>query len=134
MPMLGGWETAKILRKNKITNVPIIIISADANERMQNPETDVLNEDFLVKPVDLNLLLNKVGDKLGLKWIQQKDAVKLLDAEPNEPVNAVQIVEPAQIENKIEIQSLHLEDAIEQLKQHLEIGYIRGAKQQLTQC
>ena len=38
MPVLGGWETAKLLRKNKITNVPIIIISADANERMQNPE------------------------------------------------------------------------------------------------
>src|SRR5690606_24627718 len=38
MPLMGGWETAKLLRNNKMTNVPIIIISADANERMQNPE------------------------------------------------------------------------------------------------
>ncbi len=51
----------------------LLIISADANERMINPETDVLNEDFLVKPVDLNLLLNKIGDKLGLSWLHQHE-------------------------------------------------------------
>jgi len=133
MPVLGGWETAKLLRKNKMTNVPIIIISADANERMQNPETDVLNEDFLVKPVDLNLLLNKIGDKLGLKWIHQH--------QPNEqpeiyiPIqnSTGEIADPIQIVPSF-VTHLNLQDALAQLEQHLSIGYIRGAKQQLALC
>lgn len=134
MPMLGGWETAKLLRKNKMTNVPIIIISADANERMQNPETDVLNEDFLVKPVDLNLLLNKVGDKLGLRWLHQRE---------NDAPSAVYIpiqdhleknADPIQVESIEQPQHLNLKDALLELKQHLSIGYIRGAKERLAQC
>ncbi|MCU4346714.1 response regulator [Acinetobacter lactucae] len=133
MPVLGGWETAKLLRKNKLTNVPIIIISADANERMQNPETDVLNEDFLVKPVDLNLLLNKIGDKLGLKWIHQHQT----DEQPEIYIpiqnSAGEIADPIQIIPSF-VTHLNLQDTLTQLEQHLSIGYIRGAKQQLAQC
>jgi len=133
MPVLGGWETAKLLRKNKMTNVPIIIISADANERMQNPETDVLNEDFLVKPVDLNLLLNKIGDKLGLKWIHQHQP----DEQPEIYIpiqnSTGEIADPIQIDPSF-VTHLNLQDALAQLEQHLSIGYIRGAKQQLAQC
>ncbi|MQW91861.1 response regulator [Acinetobacter wanghuae] len=134
MPMLGGWETAKLLRKNKITNVPIIIISADANERMQNPETDVLNEDFLVKPVDLNLLLNKVGDKLGLSWIHQHEDEHVPEIYlPIQP-NFEDIIDPIQIEPVQKPNPLTLKEAMQQLEQHLSIGYIRGAKEQLAQC
>ncbi len=133
MPVLGGWETAKLLRKNKITNVPIIIISADANERMQNPETDVLNEDFLVKPVDLNLLLNKIGDKLGVKWIHQHQT----DEQPEIYIpiqnNINEIIDTFQMAPSF-IKPTNLQDALAQLEQHLSIGYIRGAKQQLAQC
>jgi len=133
MPVLGGWETAKLLRKNKMTNVPIIIISADANERMQNPETDVLNEDFLVKPVDLNLLLNKIGDKLGLKWIHQHQP----DEQPEIYIpiqnSTGEIADPIQIVPSF-VTHLNLQDALAQLEQHLSIGYIRGAKQQLALC
>lgn len=134
MPMLGGWETAKLLRKNKITNVPIIIISADANERMQNPETDVLNEDFLVKPVDLNLLLNKIGDKLGLKWIHQHQNHKQPEIYIPLKTSVDDIVDPIQIEAPQQLKTLNLKDAVQQLEQHLSIGYIRGAKEQLAQC
>jgi signal transduction histidine kinase/purine-cytosine permease-like protein/FixJ family two-component response regulator len=133
MPVLGGWETAKLLRKNKITNVPIIIISADANERMQNPETDVLNEDFLVKPVDLNLLLNKIGDKLGVKWIHQHQAEEQPEIYIPMQNNIGEIIDPFQIAPSF-VTHLNLQDALAQLEQHLSIGYIRGAKQQLMQC
>ena len=74
MPMMGGWETAHLLRQNNITNVPILIISANVNEREGNPQDAVLSEDFMLKPIDLNLLLNKIGDKLGLTWIDQSTA------------------------------------------------------------
>lgn len=134
MPILGGWETAKLLRQNKMTNVPIIIISADANERMINPETDVLNEDFLVKPVDLNLLLNKIGDKLGLSWLHQHEQ------NPEQEQAADQQEQPLTVgvKNKKEVHQsiplLNVAEAVIQLEQHLSIGFIRGAKDVLHEC
>ena len=137
MPMLGGWETAKLLRQNKMTNVPIIIISADANERMLNPETDVLNEDFLVKPVDLNLLLNKIGDKLGLTWVHQHhntgDAPALPIAQATQAAleTTVSVQTPPSVQ--VEIQAMdHVSDLVLELEQHLSIGFVRGAKQTLA--
>lgn len=137
MPMLGGWETAKLLRQNKMTNVPIIIISADANERMLNPETDVLNEDFLVKPVDLNLLLNKIGDKLGLTWVHQhhntEDAptLPIIQATQAALETTVSVQTPPSVQ--VEIQAMdHVSDLVLELEQHLSIGFVRGAKQTLA--
>ncbi|MDR0069478.1 response regulator, partial [Acinetobacter sp. 11520] len=43
MPLMGGWETARLLRQNNITNVPILIISANAGEREVNPQDAVLS-------------------------------------------------------------------------------------------
>ncbi|MFW1841173.1 hypothetical protein ACG9XS_21975, partial [Acinetobacter gyllenbergii] len=62
---------------NNITNVPILIISANAGEREVNPQDAVLSEDFMLKPIDLNLLLSKIGDKLGLIWIDSKSDANL---------------------------------------------------------
>lgn len=138
MPLLGGWETAKLLRKNKMTNVPIIIISADANERRHNPETDVLNEDFLVKPVDLNLLLSKIGDKLGLQWLNE--SVEFLDETQQEESqvfaptaswksDASELLPEASITRE-----LTLQQALQEMHDHLSIGYIRGLKELLQEC
>lgn len=137
MPMMGGWETAKILRQNNMTNVPIIIISADANERRVNPETDVLNEDFLVKPVDLNLLLNKIGDKLGLSWIHQNEQQPEAQGEAAQQEQPLPEFEPDQQEQSQTLSpwvSLSLPEVRIQLEQHLSIGFIRGAKESLQYC
>ena len=134
MPLLGGWETAKILRQNKLTNVPIIIISADANERLQNPETEVLNEDFLVKPVDLNLLLSKIGDKLDLSWLHQDDISTVKEPQLNVENDVHRIAYPLKITELSIKNKLNLEQLIGQLEQYLKIGFIRGAKQVLQQC
>lgn len=133
MPMLGGWETAKLLRQNKITNVPIIIISADANERMMNPETNVLNEDFLVKPVDLNVLLNKIGDKLGLRWIHEDEQAFIADTSRMD-VEVDSVEQTSSYRMHEEIAFSNVNEAMLQLEQHLKIGFIRGAKDLLSQC
>ena len=134
MPLLGGWETAKLLRQNKITNVPIIIISADANERMINPETDVLNEDFLVKPVDLNLLLNKIGDKLGLSWLHQHEQQPEQEQPSDQKVQISTVVVESRNELNPSIPLLSVAEVVIQLEQHLSIGFIRGAKDVLHEC
>ena len=134
MPLLGGWETAKLLRQNKITNVPIIIISADANERMINPETDVLNEDFLVKPVDLNLLLNKIGDKLGLSWLHQHEQQTEQEQPSDQKAQISTLVVESENELNPSISLLNVAEVVIQLEQYLSIGFIRGAKDVLHEC
>lgn len=134
MPLLGGWETAKILRQNQITNVPILIISADANERMQNPETDVLNEDFLVKPVDLNHLLSKIGDKLGLAWQQHQSTSHSVALNPvfEQVTNKTALT--LNLPNTQHEQSKDLMALCAALQQHLAHGYVRGVKEVLRLC
>ena len=138
MPIIDGWQTARLLRKNQVTNVPILIISANANERKTNPQTDILNEDFLVKPVDLNLLLNKIGDKLGLQWkdsetsenthrsVIQSTQEQILHAQQKKITNK---------QNHLEITITHSAiEAIHSLTELTRQGYIRGIKEQLIHC
>lgn len=138
MPLMGGWETARLLRQNNITNVPILIISANAGEREVNPQDAVLSEDFILKPIDLNLLLSKIGDKLGLVWIDSKSDALL----ENNEVQAldVKVFKQEQTTVHRSIQQpenndlLDLPQSLQQLNDLIGQGYIRGIQQTLTQC
>ncbi|MHA3059108.1 hybrid sensor histidine kinase/response regulator [Acinetobacter sp. ANC 4636] len=135
MPLMGGWETARLLRQNHITNVPIVIISADANERAVNPQDAVLTEDFLLKPIDLNLLLSKIGDKLDLTWLnaeQQAQQPNLQhQAESTQSPTTLDTVKAAEIQTATSVQSLP--QALDHLQEVLSQGYIRGVQQALQQ-
>lgn len=138
MPLMGGWEAARLLRQNNITNVPILIISANAGEREVNPQDAVLSEDFMLKPIDLNLLLSKIGDKLGLVWIDSKSETLL----ENNEVQALDlnIYKQEQVAVHTPIQQpenndlLDLPQSLQQLNDLIGQGYIRGIQQTLMQC
>ena len=70
MPQLGGWETARILRQNQLSLAPILIVSANAEEQGKSNEAEIERDDFIVKPVDLLRLLQRIGQRLQLRWIQ----------------------------------------------------------------
>ena len=97
---------------------------------------DVLNEDFLVKPVDLNLLLSKIGDKLALSWIHQDSSEKLKSTV--ELQHSDHVVDTKQQLHKKTASTADAEldphGEVQQLEQHLSIGYIRGAKEILEIC
>ncbi|MHA3116537.1 response regulator [Acinetobacter sp. ANC 4635] len=135
MPLMGGWETARLLRQNHITNVPIVIISADANERAVNPQDAVLTEDFLLKPIDLNLLLSKIGDKLDLTWLNAEQQAQQSNlphqTESTQPPATLDTVKAAEIQTATSVQSLP--QALDHLQEVLSQGYIRGVQQALQQ-
>jgi CheY-like chemotaxis protein len=67
MPKVSGFDFLKELRKDKKTiNTPVIVISAintdDENIRKIN---DLEAVDFLRKPIDIQYLVNKVGEILS---------------------------------------------------------------------
>jgi len=73
MPEIDGWETARLLRANHITLAPILIVSANAFDSDLRNDVGVGREDFIVKPLHIDDLLERVRAKLGLVWTTPDD-------------------------------------------------------------
>ncbi|HFE38005.1 MAG TPA: response regulator [Gammaproteobacteria bacterium] len=71
LPTRDGWELAAEL-KNRYQNKPIIMLSANAIETHRTELNIQLHDDYLIKPLHLSRLLEKVGRVLGLNWIYDK--------------------------------------------------------------
>jgi signal transduction histidine kinase/CheY-like chemotaxis protein/purine-cytosine permease-like protein len=84
MPGIDGWETARLLRANHPRPLPILVISADAFEARQGDSAGIAAEDFLVKPVSVARLMERIRTRLDLIWIARGDA----PAVPEVPVAA----------------------------------------------
>jgi signal transduction histidine kinase/purine-cytosine permease-like protein/DNA-binding NarL/FixJ family response regulator len=69
MPGMSGWETARLLRANRAAPLPIVVISADSYEKDLGESAGIAPEDFLVKPVSIVRLLDRVRERLDLIWI-----------------------------------------------------------------
>jgi signal transduction histidine kinase/DNA-binding NarL/FixJ family response regulator len=68
MPGLTGWETAQRLRATHGQRLRIIMVSADAHEFRRGGDGQADHDFFLVKPVDLAMLLDAVAAQLRLTW------------------------------------------------------------------
>lgn len=68
MPEMDGWEAAYIIRKVYQSNTPIAIVSANAFDKALDNTADIASSDFIVKPVNIEDLLNWLGQKLSIEW------------------------------------------------------------------
>jgi len=75
MPGMTGFELSKVLREKSI-NVPIIMVSADARENQLQDIEQHAHNDYVVKPVQIDTLIEKIGQQLNLKWHYQVIADK----------------------------------------------------------
>ncbi|HDY85754.1 MAG TPA: response regulator [Methylophaga sp.] len=71
MPEMDGWETSNLIRNVHQSDVIICIISANAFDRNLENTSGILPSDFILKPVNLMDLINWIGERLELTWIQQ---------------------------------------------------------------
>src|SRR5207253_1258501 len=61
MPVMDGWEASRILRRERRCEAPILIVSANAYDKgLENP-AGIAPEDFIVKPVNVGELLERIG-------------------------------------------------------------------------
>lgn len=116
MPGISGWQLARQLRQQKI-EVPIVMISADAQEGQEDDATDKPHNDYLVKPVRVSTLLEIIADLLVIKWIYQEDK---------------QLPRPVP-SGHLERFQLPSESVLNDLKQMAEIGHLQGLRKKLEQ-
>jgi signal transduction histidine kinase/CheY-like chemotaxis protein/purine-cytosine permease-like protein len=72
MPGIDGRETFELLRRNGLSQAPVIIVSADAMARDEGQLDGALP--FVVKPVNVYALLDLIGAQLGLAWTSREAA------------------------------------------------------------
>ena len=112
MPGMDGWRLARQLRENGFATVPIVMVSANANELAPARTSADDHDDVLAKPISLAELLEKIGRLLDLEWVSASPAEPppLPDASTASPLSAQQIGT---------------------LRQLGRIGYVRGLREQL---
>jgi CheY-like chemotaxis protein/nitrogen-specific signal transduction histidine kinase len=117
LPGIDGWETIRRIRQwhKASPNQPspsILIVSANAFDRHLENDVGISAEDFFVKPINVQALLDAVSAKLALTWIYETEKI--------EPIQAAKgnARPPASL--------------LIRLQQQVEQGYIRGIHQELA--
>lgn len=72
MPGISGWETAAHLRAVHGRSLAILMLSANADERHGLDGQAANHDHFLLKPIDLSVLIDVLGRLLLLNWIWPK--------------------------------------------------------------
>jgi signal transduction histidine kinase/DNA-binding response OmpR family regulator/purine-cytosine permease-like protein len=106
MPAVNGWQAAKQIRELKFLQ-PIIIVSANVRDLEISNTADGQHNDYLSKPIDINILLEKIGYWLNLNWQHLPTTV-------------------ASNKSKINNRSLVSKNQYKALKITAEIGYLSG--------
>ncbi len=116
MPGIDGWAVVRRIRALGFTQLPILFVSANAFEREHLREEAGLHCDFLVKPVVITQLLERLQRHLSLEWRFAGEAPALRHAEKPAGVTVFRLGE-AQIAELIALG---------------EIGYVRGIESKLA--
>ncbi|MDO6804872.1 response regulator, partial [Wenyingzhuangia sp. 1_MG-2023] len=131
MPGITGLEVAHRLRTRGIS-VPIVMLSADAQEGDRSEYDRAIYNDYLVKPVSNSRLLNTIGTVLDLSWTWQHGpgpaaaTVSLpttgLLQEPQAP--------PVGIHDAASFGVLQPHPQLRELQAYAEMGYRKGVVQE----
>jgi signal transduction histidine kinase len=114
MPGLNGWQVARALRQSGMDELAILMVSADVHDLQAPPQPDMPHDDFVIKPVEIPQLLERLETLLGLDWVYD---------EPDMP--AV----PPPGPNSLPLAAHHV-DALRRLA---EIGHLRGIEAKLAE-
>ncbi|MFV8816526.1 ATP-binding protein [Haliea sp. E17] len=114
MPGMDGMELARRLRKRGL-NVPIVMVSADAQERRAEDMPDAAHDAYMVKPIRFSVLTDVLSNLLGLTWTYAPPK----PGEPKSP--AILQLSPAAAASA------------SRLRAYAEIGYTRGVTEELDQ-
>jgi CheY-like chemotaxis protein len=111
MPGIDGWETIRRLRREGLSDAPVAIVSANAFDKGLDNDAGIAPEDFIVKPVRVSELLDWLGRRLALQWLDAPSP-----ALPQPPDASAPPPDEAELRTLLEL---------------TELGYQRGILRQL---
>jgi signal transduction histidine kinase/purine-cytosine permease-like protein/ActR/RegA family two-component response regulator len=114
MPGIDGWETIKRINEGQLTDSPIAIVSANAFDKSNDNPAGLAVDDFILKPVCIDELLDWLTVRLGLEWV-----VAPLPSKPALIPRVELIYPPVAI--------------CEDLKELITLGYVRGIGRKLEE-
>ena len=88
--------------------MPILIVSANAYDKALENPAGIVPDDFIVKPVNVAELLERIGVRLGLDWTMPAVAAAPMPVLVYPPANQ-----------------------LTGLRAQIALGYVRGVRQQL---
>ncbi|MCB9755577.1 MAG: response regulator [Myxococcales bacterium] len=65
LPRLDGWEATRRLKSGELKDIPIIVITAHAMVGEEERARECGCDDFMTKPISIDVLLDKVEGFLG---------------------------------------------------------------------
>lgn len=68
MPVMTGWEAARTIRADHGDALPILMVSANVHDFQRRRLPDDPHDDYLVKPYEIAVLLDRIGLLLELDW------------------------------------------------------------------
>jgi CheY-like chemotaxis protein len=115
MPDMDGYETSRLVRERRLCAAPIMLLSANAFADDRERAATIGCDDYMVKPLQVPLLLEKLAGLLKLEWIPSGEPAKAVVAPCAPPLAHARL--PEALRTK--------------LKALLEMGYVQGVIDQL---
>jgi CheY-like chemotaxis protein len=112
MPGMDGWETIRAIRRDRLSDARIAIVSANAFDKGLENDLGIAADDFVTKPVRFDELLDWLGRALALDWVEAVEA-------PAAPAADASALPPA--------------EALAALREQVDAGYMRGIQRELDQ-
>ncbi len=114
LPGMDGFELARELRQSGI-DAPMIMISAEAQESPNDYNGQPVHDAYLVKPIRLSHLQEKLASLLGLQWLHGSE------------------VKSAKMPSLAVAAPVPHHPVLARLRSYAEIGYAKGFKDLLNQ-
>jgi signal transduction histidine kinase/DNA-binding NarL/FixJ family response regulator len=119
MPVMDGWEAAYIIRKVHQSQIPIAIVSANAFDKNLDNAAGIGTKDFIVKPVNLEDLLDWLGKALDINWVTADNIFPPYAMEPSPSSLLVEAIPP--------------EETLNELLTLVNLGYVKGINKKLDE-
>jgi CheY-like chemotaxis protein/anti-sigma regulatory factor (Ser/Thr protein kinase) len=72
MPGMDGWSSARLLREEHGEELPILMVSANVHDFHRTRRPDDPHDDYLIKPYEIDALLDRIAMLLDLDPIPEK--------------------------------------------------------------
>ena len=116
MPGLDGWATLRAIRDRGLGGAPIAIVSGNAFDKGLDNDVGIAADDFVLKPVRVHELLDWLGTRLELTWLEAERR----EPPPPRPVQPLEWALP-------DAQQLRALDEL------VNLGYFRGIVRKLDE-